>query len=57
MNKELKNKDLEQVSGGAQRGEILCSSRNKGTSACSSISHDESGNLIIIKREKNSAEK
>ena len=34
---ELNDKDLEQVSGGAQVGEILCNSRNKGTSACSSI--------------------
>ena len=34
---ELSDKELEQASGGAQVGEILCNSRNKGTSACSSI--------------------
>ena len=50
MNKELKNKDLEQVSGGAQVGEILCSSRNKGTSACSSICKGELSQCVGCSR-------
>ena len=33
---ELTDEELDQASGGAQVGEILCSSRNMGTSACSS---------------------
>ena len=32
---ELNGDELNQVSGGVQAGEILCTSKNMGTSACS----------------------
>ena len=35
--RELSDEEMNTVVGGAQVGEILCNSRNKGTSACSSI--------------------
>ena len=33
---ELTDEELDQASGGVQAGEILCTSKNMGTSACSS---------------------